>query len=230
MRAKAASGVNRRLFYMKGIERNARQQIDAVELLSLIPDKIASLFIYDPQYRAGLDQLSFGNEGARQQARSKLKAQSDDDIAFVIEEAQRVLLPSGHLALWMDKFSMASGHWHRWTRRTPSLKIVDMMHWNKLRPGMGRRFRCASEYMVVLQKLPTRAAGVWTDHGIRDTWSEMSDRNLHAHAKPYVLTERLIRAVTKRNDVVIDPCAGGYGVLEACKASGREFIGGDLIL
>jgi site-specific DNA-methyltransferase (adenine-specific) len=73
------------------------------------------------------------------------------------------------------------------------------------------------------------AAGAWTDHGINDCWPESSDRRIHAHTKPHVLTERLIRAATRRGDVVIDPCAGGYGVLEACRASGREFVGGDLL-
>lgn len=203
--------------------------MDAVELLSRVPDRIAALFFFDPQYRAVLDKLAFGNEGARQVGRAKLKSMDDDDIAFVIEEAGRVLLPSGHLMLWMDKFSIASGHWHRWLRRAPMLNVVDLICWNKLRPGMGRRTRGVTEYLVILQKAPIRAKDVWTDHGIRDGWSESSDRRIHPHAKPYVLTERLIRAASKRGDLIIDPCAGGYGVLEACQASGREFIGGDLI-
>lgn len=227
---KTASGGNRRLLYMKGLERNARQQIDAVELLSRIPDHIAALFFFDPQYRAVLDQQGYGNEGARQKGRAALKAMSDDDIAFVIEEAYRVLRPSGHLVLWMDKFSIASGHWHRWRRRRAAgFGIVDLAHWNKLRFGMGKRLRCVSEYAVILQKPPIRGKGVWTDHALPDSWPEMSDRAIHAHAKPYQFTERLIRAATKRGDLVVDPCAGGYGVLEACRATGREFVGGDLI-
>lgn len=228
MRPKSGGG-NRRLLYLKGIERNARQQIDAVELLSRIPDRLATMFFFDPQYRAVLDKLAFGNEGVRQADRAKLKSMDDDTIAFVIEEANRVLMASGHVMLWMDKFSIASGHWRKWLRRAPGLEVVDLLSWNKLRPGMGRRLRCVTEYMVVLQKAPIRAKGVWNDHAIRDGWSESTDRRIHPHAKPYVLTERLIRAATKRGDVVIDPCAGGYGVMEACLASGREFIGGDLI-
>lgn len=222
-------GFDRRLLSLTGIERNARQRMDAVELLERIPNRIATLFFYDPQYRAVLDKMAFGNEGARQVGRAKLPAQSDSDISFVIEEAQRVLKPSAHLALWMDKFSLASGHWHRWTRRSPQLEIVDLIAWNKLRPGMGRRARCVTEYLAILQKKPTRALDVWTDHRIPDSWPESSDRRIHPHAKPHVLTERLIRAVTVRGDLVVDPCAGGYGVLEACQLSGREFIGGDLI-
>jgi DNA modification methylase len=42
------------------------------------------------------------------------------------------------------------------------------------------------------------------------------------------LIERLIRATTKAGDLVVDPCAGSYVVLEACRVSGRQFVGCDL--
>jgi site-specific DNA-methyltransferase (adenine-specific) len=211
------------------VERNARQRMDAVELLEKIPDRIAKLVIVDPQYRTGLDHLKFGNEGSRQKARYKLPQMTDDTIAFMVEEAARIMKPSAHLAIWLDKFSIGTGQHLKYLRRARSLQVVDLLSWNKLRTGMGRRFRCVTEYLVLAQKLPIRAQGVWTDHRINDCWSESTDRRIHAHAKPYVLTERLIRACTDRGDLVVDPCAGGYGVLEACLASGREFIGGDLI-
>lgn len=218
-----------RLLSLTGVERNARQRMNGVDLFAALPDRIATMVFCDPQYRAGLDQLGFGNEGAKQVGRAQLPAMSDDLIAFFVEESQRVLKPSGHLMLWMDKFSAASGHWHRWRRRARLLHLVDMLSWNKLRPGMGRRLRCQTEYMMVLQKAPARAKGVWGDHRLTDSWSESSDRRIHPHAKPHQLVERLIRAATERGDLVVDPCAGGFGVLDACVASGREFIGGDLL-
>lgn len=210
------------------VERNAPQRMDAVELLSRLPDRIAAMFFFDPQYRAVLDKLAFGNEGKRQAPRAALKSMTDSDIAFMVEEAARVLKASGHLMLWMDKFSLASGHWRRWMRHAPQLETVDLIAWNKMRPGMGRRTRCQTEFLVILQKVPLRAKDVWKDHRLTDFWTESTDRGIHPHAKPYQLTERLIRACTERHDLVVDPCAGGYGVLTACRASGREFIGGDI--
>ena len=47
------------------------------------------------------------------------------------------------------------------------------------------------------------------------------------HAKPVGLIERLIAAVTLPGDLVIDPQAGGFGVLHAAGRLGREFIGCD---
>lgn len=228
MSAKRKAG-DRRLLSLKGVERNARQRMNGIDLFAALPDRIAWMVFLDPQYRAGLDQLRFGNEADRQKGRAALAPMSDDDIAFFVEESARVLHPSGHLMLWMDKFSAASGHWHRWRRRATSLHLVDMLSWNKLRPGMGRRLRCQTEYLMILQKAPMRAKGVWDDHRLTDSWSESSDRRIHPHAKPHQLVERLVRAATDRGDLVVDPCAGGYGVLEACQASGREFVGGDLI-
>lgn len=225
--AKAARGAIRSLS-LNGFALNDRNQVDAVALLADLPDDVASLFFFDPQYRAVLDELAFGNEGERQSGRRALVQMTEETIALLIEEADRVLERSGHLMLWTDKFNLATGKHRRWLRRT-SLEVVDLIAWNKLRPGMGRRARCTTEYLIVAQKRPTRAKGRWTDHSLNDSWLESSDRTEHPHAKPHVLTERLIRATTKRGDLVVDPCAGSYGVLTACRASGRNFIGGDLI-
>lgn len=221
-------GFDRRLLSVT-VERNARQLLDGVELLSRLPDRIARLMVFDPQYRTVLDHLKFGNEGARQQGRAKLPQMNDDTIAFLVEEAQRVLKPSGHLLLWVDKFSIGTGQHLKYLRRAKHLQVVDVLVWDKMRIGMGRRLRCVTEFMVVIQKAPTIAKGVWTDHSLKDFWSEAGNAHRHPHAKPHVLMERLIRATTERGELVLDPCAGGYGVLDACRASGREFIGGDLI-
>jgi hypothetical protein len=52
---------------------------------------------------------------------------------------------------------------------------------------------------------------------------------LHAHIKPIGLISRLIGAVTKPGDLVVDPAAGSFVVMKAAHALGREFIGCDLI-
>ena len=225
----ASRGPKGRLLRLNELKRNARQQISAVRLLGSLPDRTVALAFLDPQYRAVLDKQGYGNEGARQKGRHALKSMSDDDISFLVEEIARVLKPSGHLALWVDKFSIGSGHHLRYFRRAADLRLVEVIHWDKLRMGMGARARCFSEYCVVFQRLPTKAKGIWTNRGFPDSWREYSDRSVHTHAKPYQFTEQFIKTVTKRGDLVIDPAAGGYGVLTACQSTGREFIGGDLI-
>lgn len=211
------------------VARNVRNKMSGYAMLGSLPAGCAKLAFFDPQYRGVLDAMAYGNEGVRQKARAGLPAMNDRTIALFVEEIERVLAGSGHMVLWIDKFALGTGGHLRYFAYAPHLKVVDLIHWNKVRIGMGRRARCRSEYAIVAQKLPIRAKGCWTDHRLEDAWIEHADRAVHAHAKPYQLTERLIRATTKRGDLVVDPCAGGYGVLDACKASGRQFVGCDLI-
>lgn len=211
-----------------GLKMNERQQMDALDMLKQIPTSRAKLAFFDPQYRAVLDKMKYGNEGERQIERSKLPQMSHDDITRITIECHRVLAPSGHLILWLDKFAIGSGHHVGFARRS-GLQVVDLIAWNKLKDGMGKRCRCRTEYAVIMQHPPQRAEGIWEDHRLPDCWPEHPDRSEHAHAKPHQLTERLIRAVTKKGDLVVDPCAGGYGVLDACILTGRNFVGCDLV-
>jgi site-specific DNA-methyltransferase (adenine-specific) len=214
---------------MSNVARNARNRMDGADLLRSLRRSEARAVFLDPQYRGLLDRMRYGNEGrGRERRRATLPQMTDDAIGCFVEESARLLSPSGHLFLWVDKFTLGTGGHLRLVDRGPKLAIVDLIHWNKIRAGMGRRARCTSEYVVVVQKWPLLAKGVWTDHYLLDSWVEGADRSLHPHAKPYQLIERLIRATTRRGDLVVDPCAGSYVVLEACRATGREFVGCDL--
>lgn len=206
---------------------NARNKIDAATLMAALPDASAALVILDPQYRAVLDAMQFGNEGARQQARAALPQMDDAKIAGIVEECARVLRAGGHLALWVDKYMIGEAHHHRYFRRVPRLRRVDLLCWGTLRFGMGKRTRRACEYLVIAQKEPLSG---WRDHGIRDFWPEAAERDNHAHAKPYQLTERLVQALTRRGELVVDPCAGSFMTLDVCQATGRDFLGGDVVI
>jgi site-specific DNA-methyltransferase (adenine-specific) len=211
------------------VRYNARQQMSGYTMLRSLKDECAALAIFDPQYRAVLDKLKFGNEGSsKQKARAALPQMSDYDISLFVEQIQRVLKPSGHLLMWFDKFAIGSGHHLRYFKFANWMQIVDLICWSTFRFGMGRRSRSACEYLVIAQKAPIRAKGCWTDNSIRDVWNETSDRSLHPHAKPAALISRLIAATTKRGDLVVDPCAGSYVVLDVCLAIGREFVGCDI--
>lgn len=208
--------------------RNERQLMNGYDLLRTLGDEEAALVFCDPQYRAVLDKMAYGNEGHRQTGRSLLPQMDEPQIARFVRQIERVLKPSRYLMLWVDKFALGEARHLAILRSAPDLQVVDLICWNKLRPGMGRRARCQSEYLVVAQKPPIKAKATWRDRSIWDCWPEMADRSAHPHAKPHMLTERLIRATTNRGELVVDPCAGGYGVLEACKLSGREFLGCDV--
>jgi len=207
---------------------NQKNHGDGMELLRRMPLRSTPLIFFDPQYRQGLDKLAYGNEGARMKERAKLPQMSSDDIRTFILLSSWVLKPSGHLFLWADKFMLVENIIpHMLKDNMIELDIVDMITWDKGHIGMGYRSRRASEHLLVLQRPPRRAKGVWTDHTIRDVWYELQPDG-HPHAKPVGLIEALIGATTEPGDLVLDPAAGGFGVLKACQALGRNFLGCDI--
>ncbi len=210
-----------------GLQFDTRLKMDGLDFLGRLPDETVPVAFLDPQYRGVLDKLAYGNEGVKRgRARAALQQMDETAIAAFVQAIDRVLAASGHLFLWLDKFHLCSGiaPWLAGTRLT----VVDLITWDKGRMGMGYRTRRQSEYLVVLQKAPRRAKGVWTAHDIPDLWRERVERGRHAHRKPVDLQGKLIAAVSNPGDVVIDSAAGSFSVLEACQQQGRRFLGCDI--
>lgn len=206
-----------------------RLQSNGLILLAGLSPQTTPLAFLDPQYRGIMDYQRYGNEGARQKGRANLPQMSDEVIKSFLAEISRVLTLSGHLMLWVDKFHLAEGV-SPWLSGL-DLKIVDLITWEKGRMGMGYRTRRACEYLLVIQKRPIRAKGVWTSHNLRDVWSEKcpTEAGTHVHAKPVGLQSALIRATTVPGDIVLDPAAGSYSVMKAAHSVGRRFLGCDLL-
>ena len=207
---------------------NTRLRMDGIRLLSMLPEKSVPVVFFDPQYRGILDKMKYGNEGVtRGKMRFSLRQMTEVEIAAFIQKIDRILIPTGHLFLWVDKFHLCQdvSGWFSGT----DLEIVDMITWNKMRMGMGYRTRRSAEYLVALQRKPKKAKGVWKARDIRDVWEEPAKRGGgHAHRKPVELQARLIRAVSNEGDIVVDPAAGSFSVMESATRSGRIFLGCDI--
>ncbi len=207
---------------------NQRNQYDGLQLLAELEPASVPLSIFDPQYRGILDKMQYGNEGvSRGRARSALPQMSEETIAKFIEGISRALFPSGHLFLWVDKYHLCTGV-EPWF--TPwGLEVVDLVTWNKGKMGMGYRTRRYAEYLLIIQKSPKRAKGVWQKHDIPDVWTESAPRLGTIHPKPVDLQAALIEAVTDPGDVVLDPAAGSYSTMSAAHQAGRRFLGCDIM-
>lgn len=208
------------------ISANKPNIINGQNLLDNINDAIITACFFDPQYRGVMDKMKYGNEGERQKERAALEQMGEETIKLFIREIDRVLIPGGHLFLWVDKFHLCEGT-APWTFGT-SLSVVDLITWDKGKIGMGYRTRRKSEYLLIIQKKPVKAKGYWTRHDIPDVWTEKIIDKKHPHQKPFMLQKDLIDAVSAEGDYILDPCAGSYTVLAACKEMSRNFIGGDL--
>ena len=216
-----------RITLPKGLKPNVRLKMDGLKFLAKLPPASIPVAFLDPQYRGVLDKLSYGNEGkSRGRARCALTQMPEETIGRFVRGCAAALTPSGHLFLWMDKFHLCTG-FTEWLDGTP-LEVVDMLTWDKGKLGMGYRTRRTSEHLVVLQKRPKRAKGVWTTRGIPDVLLEKVPKNDHAHAKPIGIQGEMLAAVSDPGDLVIDPAAGSFSVLEACRVWRRNFLGCDL--
>jgi site-specific DNA-methyltransferase (adenine-specific) len=207
-------------------QRNIRQHGDALTLLCSLAVDCTPLMFFDPQYRGVLDKLAYGNEGARQRGRFNLPAMTGDYIDACCRESARVLRPSGYLLRWTDTFHLCEGDHLRITE----LKCVDLIAWDSLRLGNGYRSRRRGDYLLVLQKPPLIAKATWRDHGIPNRWQEKIVRGIHPHLKPMGLITRLIEAITTPGELVVDPAAGSFVVMQAARELGRDFIGCDLAI
>lgn len=209
---------------------NKPQQMSGLDLLESLDADIIKACFFDPQYRGILDKQKYGNEGKnREKARCALSQMTEEMIIDFIHHISRVLTPSGHLFLWIDKFHLCEGVKY-WFDNT-ALEIVDLITWEKPRIGMGYRTRRKCEYLMVLQKLPKRAKDVWTIRNIPDVMLDKVDTKQHPHAKPIMLQKRLIEAVTIPGDYICDPAMGSGSVFMACQSlKDRHFIGCDLAI
>lgn len=212
----------------EGLNYNMRMKMDGLDFLQKISPCSVTVAFFDPQYRGVLDKLDYGNEGVgRGRRRCALKQMTEKTIKHFIQHISACVIPSGHLFLWMDKFHLCAG-FSSWLEGS-QWDVVDMVTWCKGRIGMGYRTRRTSEHLIVLQKHPKRAKGVWKVHNIPDVWHEEIKRDkAHTHKKPVMLQGELIAAVSNPGDIVIDPAAGSFSVLDACINRGRNFLGCDL--
>jgi site-specific DNA-methyltransferase (adenine-specific) len=204
---------------------NKKNKIDGLKLLSLISNDVIKATFFDPQYRGLLDKINYGNH-KREVRRKNLPQMSEQIIINFIKEIDRVLMPSGHLFLWIDKFQLTEGYQH-WLNNT-NLNIVDLIVWEKHKIGMGYRSRNKCEFLLILQKTPKRVKGIWTIHNIPNVWKEKVETKEHPHSKPIELQTRLIEAISNENDFILDPAMGSGSVLTACIQIKRNFIGGDI--
>lgn len=167
---------------------------------------------------------AYGNEGVRQKGRALLPAMTSDYVDACCREATRVVRPSGYLLQWVDTFRLCEAY-H--LRIADVLKCVDLIAWDNKGIGNGYRSR-RGDYLLVLQKSPIAAKSTWCDHSIPNRWPEKVDRKLHPHIKPIGLIRKLIGAVTRPGDLVVDPAAGSFVVMHAAHKLGRDFVGCDL--
>ena len=146
-------------------------------------------------------------------------------------ESKRVLRPGGYLFLWVEKRHILNREWHTWLPR--GLAAVDLIAWDTLDDDLGATSGPAwtaprATYLIVIQRPPRNPDPGWRQQEILDVWREERIQCRPFVPTPPGLLTRLIEASTKEGDLVIDPAAGTFTVLDACRQKDRVFLGCDL--
>ncbi|CAG8831243.1 14549_t:CDS:2, partial [Racocetra persica] len=179
-----------------------------LELLSGLENNNVDLIFLDPQYEKVSTVLKLDYP---------LYPQSDYQIMRIMEQVGRVLKPSAFCLLWINKGLLGSDRIAAWMIKAPNLRIVDCLV-------------CNAEFCFLLQKYPTTGKR-FTNRSFGTVWEENSlptKQRKHPHQKPKELIRALLEATTKGGDLVVDPCAGSFIVLEVCQELGRDYLGCDL--
>ena len=122
---------------------NKKLKMDGLKFLSKIPDNSIPASFFDPQDRGVYEQMKYGNEDtSRNHKRVEIPQMNDDLICEFISEISRVLMPSGHLFLWLDKFHLCT-NFKEWFEGS-ILHTVDMITWNKKKIGLANKGRSPS--------------------------------------------------------------------------------------
>lgn len=206
---------------------NEPQVMNGLLLLNAIPDEVIPVVFFDPQYQGIMEKMSYGNAGvSRAKKRMQLQQMTNETIHRFLKQIHRILIKSGHVFLWIDKYHLCEGI-HYWFNLS-DFELVDMLVWHKDKMGQGYRSRRTCEYCVVLQKKPKRVKNVWIVRNIPDVYTEKVLNKVHTHQKPLELQTKLISAVSSEGDYVVDPAAGSYSVMKAAHSINRNFIGCDI--
>ena len=201
---------------------NTKQSGEALELLTNLKENSVSLVFFDPQYEPVWNVLSRDYP---------LYSQSDYQILRILEQIERVLKSSSFCLLWVNKTLLGNDRIPLWLLKTPVLKIVDFLVWHKKNSlGLGNWLRSNAEFCFLIQKYP-QSGKLFKNRSFGNVWEENvvpNSKRKHPHQKPRELIKALISATTNEKDLVVDPCAGSFVVLEVCQELKREFLGCDL--
>ncbi|CAI2180214.1 15122_t:CDS:2 [Funneliformis geosporum] len=144
---------------------------------------------------------SFMQSGEALELLTNLKESSVSLVFFdpQYEPVKNVLAVNYPLYSQINKTLLGNDRIPLWLLKTPTLKIVDFLLFKNRSFG-----------------------NVWEENVV-----PVSKRK-HPHQKPRELIKALIEATTEKGDLIVDPCAGSFVVLEVCQELKREFCGVDL--
>lgn len=179
---------------------------DSIEVMKEIPDDSVDLIFTDPPY--GID---------------KKKIKGDEDFGLFrksLIECYRILKDNCFYLTFIgtgqfDKVFIDNPFTYRWTA---ILYIDNGMVSGNL--GLSSYIPC-----MVFQKGDAKIKHRISDVMKMSTSSKLCSKRYHPYEKYIPFIKRLLKNVSNKNDIVLDPFLGSGTTAVACKELGRRFIG-----
>lgn len=209
---------------------------DSLKVLQAMPDKSADAFVLDPPYCSGgsteaTRRSAVGQGIASERMRSEeVRWFAGDNmttagLVFLLREiafeSERILKPGGSFVCFCD--------WRMWSVLAPAtesggLRLAGMIVWDKGGAGMGTGFKPTHELAIHL----TNGTGAFhskTGSNVLRFGRVHGTKKEHPTQKPVDLMKAIVRVVSPKGGLVIDPFCGSGSTGVACVQEERNFIG-----
>ena len=199
---------------------------DCMEALNGIPDACISAVIIDPPFSGNVSKSKAGEDGRFQN--SHIMFDDMTERAFykfvkpILLECYRVLAEGGHIYCFSD--------WKQLRNmmdcvELSSLKICNLVCWDKMSFGLGAGYRRQEEYIIVGSKGLPKTFNLKNVGTVLKFKRVSTNSRQHPHEKPVDLIECLIDNSTFTGETVLDCFMGSGSTGVAAINKGRKFIG-----
>lgn len=202
---------------------------DAAEALCELPTGSVDCVIIDPPFSGNNSKAKEGSNGRFQDSLIMYDDLSERAFYKMIKpvflECFRVMKEGAHFYCFSD--------WRQLRNMMDcvelgSLKIVNQICWDKISFGMGSGYRRQEEYIIVASKGHPKAFNLKNVGSVIRCKRVTNGDREHPHEKPQDLLRTLIENSTKPGEKVLDCFMGSGSTAEACKVTGRGFVGVEL--
>jgi site-specific DNA-methyltransferase (adenine-specific) len=204
-------------------------QSDCLEAMKDLRSDTIDCIIIDPPFSGNSSKAKAGKKGRFQNSLIMYDDMTERGFYILMKpvfvECFRLLREGGHFYCFTD--------WKQLRNMMDciemgSLKINNLICWDKTHFGMGAGYRRQEEYIIVASKSHAKAFNLKNVASVIQAKKITPKNRLHPHEKPQDLLEVFIRNSTNEGQEVLDCFMGSGAVGVACKNLNRRFTGIEL--
>jgi len=201
---------------------------DAVDMLSAMPSQSVDLVATDPAYESLEKHRASGT--TTRLAHSKMSSNdwfpifTNERFPELLVQMYRVLRRDRHVYILCDD---ETSDIVKPMAKAAGFRVWDRLIWDKKTIGMGYHWRKRTEFILFLEKGKRRLNELGWPNVIE--CKRLQGKDLYPTEKPAEEFERLILNSTQPGELVLDPFAGSGASGEGVLASGRLWMGFDVV-